>query len=249
MINHTVLRKEWRENAWKHALALAVLGVLGFTLPFIFEWFGKMQIEFGGALGEVYRRQMGDFTLYMWANWYGKNLFQVLVIYAIAVGMGQVAGEVDRNTAGFLFSKPLSRETVYRSKFAAGAAPMIAVMAAATVLSYLAAQVAGKDLPALFLAGIVINAVGLLVIYSLALMFSVLFDDQLKAGVTAFGAALLIAVPGWIPGWGMYSLYRQMGAWPVYAGDDWQLPAMAVMLLAAWLFYRIGLSRLLKKDF
>lgn len=249
MINSTLLKKEFRESSWKHALALAVLSALGISLPFLFDWMGKLHMDFGGSLGEAYRRQMSDFTLYMWANWYGKNLYQILVIYAVVVGMAQVAGEVGRNTAGFLFSKPLGRETIYRTKFMAGAAGMLGVMTATTILTFLAAQVVGKDLPALFLAGLVVNAAGLLVIYSLALMFSVLLDDQLKAGAAAFGAALVIGIPGWVPGYGIYSLYRQMHAWPVYAGDGFQLPAIVIMLLATWAFYRVGLGQLLKKDF
>lgn len=249
MVNSTLFRKELREGLWKHALALALLAAMGASLPFFHDWMSKMQLDFGGALGEALRQQMNDFTLYMWANWYGKNLYQVLVIYAVMVGMSQVAGEVDRNTAGFLFSKPLGRETIYRTKFIAGAAAMTAVMTAATIFTYLAALIAGKELTALFLAGLLVNAAGLLVIYSLAMMFSIVFDDQLKAGAAAFGAALVIAVPGWIPGCGMYSLYRQMHAWPLYAGDGFQIAAIIVMVLAAWLFYRTGLNRLLKKDF
>lgn len=249
MINAALLKKELRETAWKHALALAVLSAMGIMLPFAFDWLGKLQVEIGGVLGEAYRRQMSDFTLYMWANWYGKNLYQILVIYAVVVGMAQLAGETARHTAGFLFSKPLGREAIYRSKFMAGAAAMLAVTAIATSLAYLAAFAAGKWLPDLFLAGLVVNVAGLLLIYSLALMFSVLFDDQLKAGAAALGSALALGIPGWIPGWSMYSIYRQMHAWPVYTGDSFQLGAVAIMLLAAWIFYRIGLSRLLKKDF
>lgn len=249
MVNSTMFRKEWRENAWKHVLALVLLSGMGISLPFLFDWMSMIPIQFGGALGEAYQRQMSDFNLYMWANWYGKNLYQILIVYAVIVGMAQIAGEVGRNTAGFLFSKPLSRELIYRSKFISGAVTMITVMIIATILTYLAAMLAGRELPALFLSGLMVNAAGLLVIYSLALMFSVILDDQLKAGAATFFVALIISVPGWIPGYGMYSLYRQMHAWPVYAGDGFQIPAMAVMLLAAWLFYRIGLCRLLKKDF
>jgi len=249
MLSAAVLRKEWRETAWKHILALVLLSATGISLPFMFEWLQKIPIEFGGALGEAYRRQMSDFGLYMWANWYGKNLYQLLTVYAVFVGMAQVAGEVGRNTAGFLFSKPLSRETIYRSKFAAGAAAMITVAMAATVLAYLACLLAGKALPPSFLAGMAVNAAGLLLMYSLALMFSTVFDDQLKAAGAACAALLVIALPGWIPGWGMYSLFRQMQAWPVYAGDGFQLTAIAVMLVGAWVFYRIGVGLLLKKDF
>jgi len=249
MVNGAVMKKELRETAWKHALALVLLSVLGITLPFVFEWMGKFQVDIGGALGETYRRQMSDFTLYMWANWYSKNLYQILVIYAVVVGMAQLAGETGRNTAGFLFSKPLGRETIYRSKFIAGAAAMLTVMTVATTLTYLAALTAGKGLPALFMAGLVVNAAGLLLIYSLALMFSVIFDDQLKAGAAACGVALVLSIPGWIPGYGMYSVYRQMHAWPVYTGDGFQLGAIVIMTLVAWIFYRIGLSQLLKKDF
>ncbi len=249
MINAALMKKELRETAWKHVLALAVLSAIGVTLPFVFDWLGKFQVEIGGALGEAYRRQMSDFTLYMWANWYGKNLYQMLVIYAVVVGMAQLAGESARRTAGFLFSKPLGREAIYRTKFIAGASAMIAVMTVATGLTYLAVFAAGKEVPVLFMAGLVVNAAGLLLIYSLALMFSVLFDDQLKAGAAAFGTALVLGIPGWIPGWGMYSIYRQMHAWPVYTGDGFQLGAIVIMLPAAWIFYRIGLSKLLKKDF
>lgn len=250
MVNATLFKKEWRENAWKHLLFFAVLALLGASLPLLFGWLGKLPIEFGGALGELMRRQLDDFTFYMWANWYGKNLFQVLVIYGVVVGMAQVAGEVGRNTAGFLFSKPLGREAIYRAKFASGAVVMAAVTAAATIITYLTALAVGGNLPALFLAGVPVNVAGLLVIYSLALMFSVMFDDQLKAAAAAFGALLLIAIPGWIPGgYGMFSVFRQMRAWPVYAGDGYQLTAIAVMLLAAWVFYRVGLARLQRKDF
>ena len=249
MVNSVLVKKEWRESLWKHTLFLALLIILGCSLPFFFEWLGKIQLNLGGDLGEALRQQQNNFTLYMWANWYGKNLYQLLVVYAVLVGMAQVAGEVGRNTAAFLFSKPLTRETVFRSKFVAGATAMIAVMAVTTLLTYLAVFLFGKELTPLFLAGLPVNAAGILLIYSLALMFSVVFDDQLKAGAAAFGAALVIGIPGWFPSYGMYSLYRQMHAWPVYTGDGYQLVAIVIMLLATWLCYRIGLALLLKKDF
>lgn len=248
MVNSTVFKKEWREQAWKHVLAIIILSTLGISLPFIFDWLVKLHLDFGGQLGEIYRRQISDFAYFMWANWYGKNLYQFLVVYAVVVGMSQIAGEIGRNTAGFLFTKPLDRELIYRSKFVAGATVMVGVVAVATTLTYLSAIFSGKELTALFLAGLLVSVAGMLVLYSMALMLSVVFNESLVAGVAAIGAALALGIPGWIPGYGMYSLYRQMHAMPVYAGDGFQLPAILVMLLTAWLFYRIGLNRLLKKD-
>lgn len=249
MINPTVFKKEWREQAWKHVLAIVILSTLGISLPFIFDWLVKLHLDFGGQLGEVYRRQISDFAYFMWANWYGKNLYQFLVVYAVIVGMAQIAGETGKNTASFLFTKPLSREVIFRSKFFAGATFMVIVVTIATTLTYLSAIISGKELTALFLAGLMISVAGMLVIYSIALMLSVVFNDQLIAGVAAIGAALALGIPGWFSGYGMFSLYRQMHALPIYTGDGFQLPAILVMLLTTWIFYRIGLKRLLKKDF
>lgn len=257
MIYRGLLRKELVENRWKYLVMLVYLTLFGASLYLLFQWIGSMIMETLYNLGiielefirKLIGQQLEDFSFFAWANWYGKNFYQSLVVFAIILGMSNIAGETGRGTASFLFTKPLSRKTIFLTKYVAGATGIAIVIIIPTVVAVLVSQIYGEPLSARFLLGIPLAYAGTMVIYSITVLFSSIFDDQIKAAAGAILVALVISIPSWISSIRFLSIYALMQGWPVYFGEGgWLLPVIA-MLLSSGIICWFSLQQLEKKDF
>lgn len=252
MFNRTLIAKELREYRWKLLIGLLYFTVLAALMPFLQGWLRRSLEMVGrletGPLGQLIMRQLEDYQLFLWANWYGKNLYQGAVLLAILVGMSPLAAEVSRDTAKFLFSKPFSRGAIYRNKYAAGALGLLGMTGFSTAVAYLSSALFRETPPLGFFAGLPLAAAGTLVIYSLAFYFSAGSDDQVKAGVAAALAALVLSIPSWIPRIRFLSVYWQMAGWQVFVGKGFPWAALAALLAASSALYLAGLRRLEARD-
>ena len=251
-VNAAVASKEWRENAWKLAIGGGVAGALAVLVPVAYDLLAPLLqgVELPGALGEAVKRQLGDFRTYLWINWYGKNLYQVLAVLAILLGMGTVAGEVSRRTSAFLLSRPLRRETVLRSKALVGLAGLAGVAAGSTAVLVAASALAGYPVdPAWFLAGLPLAVAGSWAVYALAVYASTMFDEPLKAGAAAFVVVLALGLPGWFRSTRVLSPFYHMKGLAVLEGAPAAWPGGLSLLLLAALVYLLAERRLADTDF
>ncbi|WP_031517873.1 ABC transporter permease [Desulfofalx alkaliphila] len=252
MIYKALIKKELMENRWKYAVILIWLLAFGSTLFLSFKWLGDLLQSLTGLEAELTNKLMGammeDFALYAWANWYGKTFYQSLVLFAIILGMSNIAGEVGRGTASFVFTKPLSRREIFFTKYATGGLGLALVITVSTFAAWLASQFYGEALSLSFLTGIPMAFAGSLVIYSIAVYWSVVFDDQIKAGVAAALTAFVISIPGWFGSTAFLSVFVHMRGWPIYLGqDEWLMPLLAMLLISGAIYY-LGLRALEKKE-
>ncbi len=253
MVYPQLIRKELMENRWKFFISFGVLAAFGSTLYVTYEWLGDIFLSIAGLEGEAIRQllgeMMGDYWLFAWANWYGKTFYQLLTLFAIIMGMSLIAGEVGGKTISFLLALPISRQKIYWSKYAAGLLIISTTIIGTTIITYLASQIYGQALPLKFLAGIPMVLAGSMVVYSIAVLCSVLFDDQVKAGVAAGLLAFLISLPGWVKSLQFLSIYVHMRGWAIFAGQgSWVLP-FAIMLLASGAIAWGGARAFQNKDY
>jgi ABC-type transport system involved in multi-copper enzyme maturation permease subunit len=247
-----LLKKELAENRWKYIIITIYLAITGSSFYLLFQWLGGLLPELFGADSDLARKFIGnmleDFQLFAWANWYGKNFYQAMVVFAIILGMSKIAGEISRGTAGFLFTRPLSRRSIYLTKYFAGVSGLAVIIVATTLITMLSAQVFSEPLPPKFLVGILPVLAGSMVIYSITLVSSIIFEDQVKAAAGAAVVAALISIPSWFSSIRYLSIYYHMQGWPIFLGkNDWQLP-MLLMLAISGIICWLGFRLIEKKD-
>jgi ABC-2 type transport system permease protein len=252
VIYSALLKKELAENRWKYIIMTIYLTLIGSTFYLQFQWLGGLLPDLFGTDSELARKLLGnileDFQLFAWANWYGKNFYQGLVVFAIILGMSKIAGEMSRGTAGFLFTRPLSRRTIYLTKYLAGTIVLAAIIVVTTLITMLAAQAFGEPLPGRFLVGTLPVFAGSLVIYSITLLCSAIFEDQVKAAAGAAVVAMVISIPSWFSSIRFLSIYFHMQGGAIFMGtNQWQAPLVVMMFVSGVICWS-GLKLVEKKD-
>ncbi len=241
-----------RENRWKVWSYAAVLLVTAAITAFTFNYLGQMLQGAPvpkWAQGQL-AAQLAAYPGYAWANWFGKNLYQMATLYLILFGMTAVASEVSRRTSSFLWSKPVPRGTVLFSKWLSSAAVYAVITVLGTLLLYPLSLAAGhgyaigRHLAALPL----VIATGLVVL-SLTYVFSVLLDDAVKAGGATALALLFLSLPSWFQKTRHWSLFYYFTAGPVAedGSPHWGFVFLMVVLAAA--VYAVAQRLLERKDF
>jgi ABC-type transport system involved in multi-copper enzyme maturation permease subunit len=192
--------KELRETQWKLIVGLAVAAAVAASLPLSFElvkgtvgMFADIPLMEG--IRKAIEEQASDYRLYLWANWYGKNLPQHLILFAAIVGGPALAGERSAGTLQFLLSRPVSRAQVFLAKYAAGAGVIAANIVVGTIAALITTYASGRPVDVLwFFVPVIAQTLGGLCLLSLAMLFSALFDDAVKAGVIAGVAGMLLTL-------------------------------------------------------
>lgn len=190
--------KELREIRWKLIIMLLITAFVGASLPLMFDMFKKSIQMFTGIplLGDLQHEmeaQASDFSLYLWANWYSKNLPQILLVLAAISGGPMLAGERASGTFQFLLSRPVSRLQVFVSKYAAGATAVAVTSIGGTIAVLIATKATGWTVdPLWFLAPQFAQILGGFCLLSLALLLSALIDDSVVAGVATVGAGIAL---------------------------------------------------------
>lgn len=194
----TLYLKELRETRWKLIIGLAIAVVTAASLPFAFELVKSSagifdDIPMMEGIRKAIEAQASDYRLYLWANWFGKNLPQYLIMLAAIVGGPSLAGERSAGTLQFLLSRPVSRAQVFLAKYAAGAVVIAATVIGGTIATLIATYASDRPVDVLwFLSPIAVQVLGGLCLLSLAMLFSALFDDAVKAGVIAGAAGMVL---------------------------------------------------------
>lgn len=193
-----VIRKEVRESAWKLWLGVGLLILFGGMLGPMFELLGGvlppgilelLPAWLRGPLGDM----LGDYQTYLWYNWYGKNLYQMMTLFAVVFGAGIVAGEVSHRTSGFLHSKPVGRAAVLYAKYGVALGVLWAAALAGTAAAVAGSVYAGHPVDiGRFLLGLPAALAGTAAVLAVVLVASVSARESMKAA--ALGAVWLLAL-------------------------------------------------------
>jgi ABC-2 type transport system permease protein len=234
------ITEQWRTS--RMLVVVLVLGLFGLASPLLARFTPQLLSMIPEA--EAFAPFIPEPTLVDAYVQYNSNIVQFGVILAILVAMGLVVQEKEKKTAALVLTKPLSRPAFLAAKFLAVTLTFAVGLAVAalgayyyTLLLFEAPQLSGW----LVLNGLVL--VYLLVHVAVTLFFSTLARSTVAAAGMAFGAMLLLAVLGAIPGFGVYApaqlvAWGQMNllglpdtAWPALVIS---LALILVSLLGAW---------------
>jgi ABC-type transport system involved in multi-copper enzyme maturation permease subunit len=237
-----IIRKEARESLWKIWLSVGILVVIGGSLGPMYGLLGSLLPQglvesLPDWLKGPLMQQLHSYRTYIWGNWYGKNLYQMLTLLSVVFGAGLIAGEVSRGSAGFLFSKPVRRGSVLRAKYLVALALLWASAVAGTVAAVLASSLAGHAVDVLwFLTGLPAAMAGTALLLAIALVLSVASRDTVKAAAMTFVVFLLLSVTAFFRPLRWLWVFGHMTAIRTLASGQIDWAAVAAMLLASALF-------------
>ncbi len=251
-MNYNLLKKELKEHRWKFIIGTIILIVTGAVIPLTYQIINEMFQEMSG---EQYSRFLPDLALmentnyYIWSQWNAKNLYQIGTILALLLGINTIAGEVNKNTLGFLLTRPLSRKEAFFTKVIGGVVWLfLAVFISTIFLILLSIYEFGEVATGELLITTLITFCGFLVIYSFSILFSTLIDEPVKAGAVAALLIFISAVPGWFSKTSHLSLFSHIGGGKYFIEGQFPFLPVLVMILITAVFLVIAVNLFCKKE-
>jgi ABC-2 type transport system permease protein len=230
-----MIRKEWLDQRLKLLIGLGV-GLVTLLIGLV------AAPEMGGLtsnpeLKASIAEATGDYPPYLWNTLFnpGNSLGLLLLILAASVGASLIAGEVTRGTIFVLLSRPLSRARLLLTKYAVGAAGLLAVTLTLTLALLIIAAAAGQpQQPGGALVSALLLWLGSLFVLGLATLFSVVFTNVLAPLALSLALtgllALLPTLLGLPSGWSLPAYWSSL---PAFLGQQWPLRELLVSVVAA----------------
>ncbi|WP_448531182.1 ABC transporter permease subunit [Pseudothermotoga sp.] len=140
--------------------------------------------------------RLSDWSFYIYTQWFGKNLGQFVPILAIIMAFPLFARETENGTMEYLLTRN-SRKKVFWSKTCAATVVLLVQMLVFSLLPGVYSWLASKDFKYEHLTAYTIHTlVGALFWFTLTMLFSVMYDDQVKPILTAVGILASTTVVG-----------------------------------------------------
>ena len=249
-----LLRKEWREARWRLVIAVLLLAGTGASLGPLFDVLGDYmgllgQLQLPGWIMDTMAHQMANYLVYLWSNWYGKNLLQLVAILAAIYGAGLIAGETARRTSAVLFSRPVGRREVLLAKYLVNLVVLAIASLAGTLAVIAGGQLSGHAVPALaLLKGLPATLAGTALLLALATLLSVGSDDPTKViGVALLALVGIFAAGSWGPLRRLSPFAHMAAGTTLQTGRvDW--PAVGAMSLVALGLFVLAVAWLQRRE-
>ena len=253
----TMLRKEIKEHRWKAIAVWIILMAVVAGLPPMYPFLAEMGRGAGFKqqlqnLPEGFRTQfevmLGSFESYAYSNLF-KNLYQLGMILVLSIGAGLVATELSLGTMGFLASKPATRREILGAKLTAGALLVAGVVVTCDIAMWASCRIWGRSLSlATLLAGSVPVYLGFMLALVAGTILSIIVGDSWKAAGVLLGIAVILGVPGWIPGYQRFSVFHYMQATPVWLEGVFPWNSAIGMLVGILALYALALVLFDRRD-
>jgi len=239
-----------------------MLVVLIVTRPVIDEVMSQMSIDneqlkdlpdfFKDMLAETAQisKMLEDDQFFLLSQWYSKNFGQFLPLFALIMSFTIFAREADKGTIYFLLAKK-NRPALFWSKTITGYFVVIVMMLIFSLTAPIAMMLSGYTVaftPQLF-AIIVQQLIGVTFFYSLFLLFSILFNDQIKPVLAG-----IIVIVG-LPFLSLFESLKWLNPYPYILGTQvinrgtfdglYTLGLIVITVAITW----IGLEVFKKKEF
>ena len=246
-----LIKKELRESQLAILVALIFLILTAFVIQLTYPMMkelAKQPLPESPFLPKNLSREISALTnyrVYIWSQWFPKNLVQVLILVALILGASALAGEKSRKTWEFLLSRPFSRREVYFYKVKIRLA---AIFALSLISSLIYLLILGSFKPSVFSLwpGFLLSSLTVFslaaVVLSLATLFSAFSSRPLYAGGFAFLLIILFSIispliekklPDYL------RLFSSLTSCRTFSTFDFPWRSFLVALLLA-LFFQIG---------
>lgn len=249
-----LITKELKGSKWKFIIFGGLLLVLSVTIviqyPFVKNLLNQGILEgmpewmVKGAVEQT------NFSVFLAANWYDKNLIQIATIFAILLGMSVVSSEVEDHTIEFLLSRPISRSSLFLQKTIIQILVSLIIIITTTIILGITALIQNYEVNfGRLILGITPIFAKFLIFYSLALLISLFIDDQVKSGLLT--GVLLIITWGIAAIWNISSMniFAYTPVTPYYVHGVLPYIGIFKLFLVAFIFYGLAWYKFKLKDF
>lgn len=250
MFNMSLFKKELRESRWKIIVGFIIFIITAASIPLTFIYVKELVDLFPQIPGlEGFDRFLENYSIYTWNQWNGKNLYQIGTILAIIMGMNLIAGEKVSKTLEFLLAKPVSRASLYFTKFAAAIISLSIIILGSTAILYIISLIVGYDiLPGKLFVSTIITLIGFIFMLTLTLLISTILDEPVKVGLLSAFILFLMAIPGWFRKTYFLSIFHHMKAVEYMLEGNFPVTALIIILLLIMGMYYMGLKIFEKKE-
>ncbi len=182
-----LFKKELKENFLKSLVETILLSGIAVTLiPFGYKLLGTMEIQipgiaqrYGGLL-----EKLKDLNFFVTTQWFGKNLLELAILFAVINGIGIISGEYERKSSIFLFSRPVSRKAILCTKLSVAVFYTLIPIAISTFVILLLAETIPQNLNFVIFFKLLVEA-----LFATALTtvisgtVSIVVNDRVKGGL------------------------------------------------------------------
>ena len=201
----TLIKKECKENLTKFIIMFIVMAGTAFLLiPYGYNMTLKISPELldnpavpGWVINQLTAMlpNLKYIDFFIFSQWFGKNLWQFAIFFGIIMSIGAIAGETERKSSIFLFSRPVARKTILLSKVIV----VFSFLTISIVIPTYLLPILSNSIPLnvnmrLLNIGLLYAVIGTLATAAISILFSTLINDRLKATFAAF-AAIIITIP------------------------------------------------------
>jgi ABC-2 type transport system permease protein len=233
---------QWR--TWRVVIVCAVMFVFAIMSPLLTKFTPQLLSSLEGA--EVFADLIPEMTVVDSFNQHIETMTQFGFILVILIGMGAVAGEKERGTAGMVLSKPLSRGAFISSKFTSQALLyLLAFVIASAAGYYYTITLFGELELGVFLGINGLLLLWILVFAAITLLGSTLGNSTGAAAGFSLGGAILLLLTGSIPRIGalfpsgLLAWASQIGA-QTGAANNWGAVTMGLVIIIICLVSAMG---------
>lgn len=134
------------------------------------------------------------FDFYAVSQWYGKNFGQFIPFIAIILAFPVFSREVEKKTIYFLITRK-KRSSIFFIKFFCGAFFNALIIFLMVTIPYLLSLFTDYPMRTdIFLNYLLAQVSGGSFWYSITILFSILFNDQIKTALASFGVFIAVSV-------------------------------------------------------
>jgi hypothetical protein len=233
--------KSWLETRWRFSIGLALLMLSAAGTVIAYPRVMKLMplVESMTVGGELGRRIMEAAILarsyrgYVWSQWLGKSMTQMLSLFAVLLGTGGLLSQSSGGGALFTLSLPVSRNELLGVRAATGLAELLALAFVPPLLLPVLSPGVGESYA---IGDAVLHGtclfVAATVLFSMSCLLSTVFGDVWRPALIVCGLAAVLGLSEpFLGDFSRYSLFGIMSG-EVYFRDG-GLPWLGLLASAA----------------
>jgi ABC-2 type transport system permease protein len=208
-----LFEKELKENLLKFIIeSILLIGIAISLIPYGYRLMENINPEIlniggiGTSLSAILPK-LKNLDFFVYSQWFGKNLFEMAILFAVINSAGIIAGETERKTAIFLFSRPISRNRTLSVKLAVTLFyTLLPIIISTYILLPLSKSIPQQINTSLLNKLLIQSLVATSVIVFLTSVLSIVIDDRVKVGLASLGIVIGSIILGYIKGMGWFSI-------------------------------------------
>lgn len=257
-----IFYKEWIDSRWRLVAGTIVLTIMSLLNVVLYPWVQTLMSPEMARLMETMLREMMPFieipaietmfdswNTYLYGSWVSKTLYQTATIFILLAAAPLFAGEENRGTLQFLYSKPISTLEIVSAKYLVNAGQIVLIVLISTYILFPASLIMGEPFDfSLFTQGIIQAVPGFIMLFSFAFFISTLFKDSIKALAAAAIGFAILSLPAYFPDYNHLSVFRILQGINILQNEGVMWDAVAVFLLISCLFFTLTYMVANKKE-